>query len=86
MLLEDGEDVLVPPLRDELLVARARPKVVAVDDEAFLRAFVRFVDDGNAALPAEGRIGQDDVVFAVLRGERVLGYDRKVLFEFPADP
>ncbi len=35
MLLEDGEDVLE---EIELLVARARPEIVAVDDERFLGA------------------------------------------------
>ena len=74
VLLEDGEDVLE---EIELLVARARPEIVAVDDERFLGGLARFVDDGDAALLAEGRIGQDDVVFAVLRGERVLGHDRE---------
>ena len=64
VLLEDGEDVLE---EIELLVARARPEIVAVDDERFLGRLARFVDDGDAALLAERRIGQDDVVFAVLR-------------------
>ena len=64
VLLEDGEDVLEEV---ELLVARARPEVVAVDDERFLRVLARLVDDGDAALLAERRIGQDDVVFAMLR-------------------
>ena len=64
VLLEDGEDVLEEV---ELLVARAGPEVVAVDDERFLRCLACLVDDGDAALLAEGRIGQDDVVFAVLR-------------------
>ena len=43
------------------------------------------VDDGHAALLAEGRIGQDDLVFAVLPGQRVLGDDGQVLFQLPAD-
>ena len=33
----------------------------------------RFVDDGDAALLAEGRIGQNDIVFAVLRGQNGRG-------------
>ena len=37
------------------------PKVVVVDDERFLGRLARFVDDGDAALLAEGRIGQDDL-------------------------
>jgi hypothetical protein len=63
VLLEDGEDVLEEV---ELLVARAGPEVVAVDDERFLGLLARGVDDGDAALFAERRIGQDDFVFAVL--------------------
>ena len=75
VLLEDGEDVLE---EIELLVARARPEIVAVDDERFLGRLARLVDDGDAALLAEGRIGQDDLVFAVLPGQRVLGDDGQV--------
>ncbi len=60
-----------------LALARARPEVVAVDDERFFGGLARFVDDGDAALFSERRIGQDDVVFAVLGRERVLGHDRK---------
>ena len=74
MLLEDGEDVLE---EIELLVARARPEIVAIDDERFLRRLARLVDDGHAALLAEGRIGQDDLVFAVLPGQSVLGDNRE---------
>ena len=54
VLLEDGEYVLEEV---ELFVARARPKVVAVDDEAFLRLLAFFVDDSDAAFFAKGRIG-----------------------------
>ena len=43
-----------------LALARARPKIVAVDDERFLGGLARFVDDGDAPLLAEERIGQDD--------------------------
>ncbi len=46
------------PVRPAL--ARARPKVVAIDDQRFFRGLARFVDDGDAALP-EWWIGQDDV-------------------------
>jgi len=53
VLLEDGEDVLE---EIELLVARARPEIVAVNDQRFLGRFARLVDDGYAALLAEGRI------------------------------
>ena len=69
MLLEDGENVLE---KIELLVARARPEIVSVDDERFLGGLTRIVNDGDAALLAERRIGQDHVVFAVFSGERVL--------------
>ena len=80
MLLEDGEDVLE---EIELLVARARPEIVAIDDERFLGRLARLVDDGHAALLAERRIGQDDLVFAVLPGQRVLGHDGKAVGRVP---
>ena len=59
MLLEDGKDVLE---EIELLVARGCPEIIAIDDERFLRLLVRLVDDGHAALFAERRIGQHDVI------------------------
>ena len=73
VLLEDGENVLE---KIELLVARARPEIVAVDDERFLGRLARLVDDGHAAFFAERRIGQDNLVFAVLPGQRILGHHR----------
>ncbi len=39
-----------------LALARARPEIVAVNDERFLRSLARFVDDRNAALLTEGRL------------------------------
>ena len=51
-------------------------KIVAVDNERFLGRVARIIDDGHAALFAEGQIGQNDLVFAVLAGQRVLGDDR----------
>ena len=39
----------------------------------------RLVDDGHAALLAERRIGQDDLVFAMLPGQRILGNDGQIL-------
>ena len=68
-----------------LALARARPEIVAVDDEAFLGRLARLLDDGHAALLAERRIGQDDLVFAVLPGQRVLGDDGQILLRLPAD-
>ena len=53
-------------------------QLVAIDDERFLGRLARLVDDGHAALLAERRIGQDDLVFAVLPGQRVLGHDGQV--------
>ena len=54
--------------------------------ERFLGRLARFVDDGDAALLAEGRIGQDDVVFAVLRRRaRPCVTTGRVLFESAAD-
>ena len=76
MLLENGEDVLE---EIELLVACARPEIIAVDDERFLGRLARFVDDGHTALLAERRIGQDDLVFAVLPGQRILSDDGHIL-------
>ena len=45
VLLEEGEDVLEEV---ELIVARARPEVVAVDDERFFRCLARSIDYGDA--------------------------------------
>ncbi len=56
---------------------------LAVDDERFLRGLVRFVDDGDAALFPERRIGQDNEAFAVLRGLRVLRHYRQTGFQAP---
>src|SRR5437588_7900762 len=55
----------------ELFVAGAGPEIVAIDDKRFLGRFARLVDDGHAALLAERRIGQHQVVFAVLPGQCV---------------
>ena len=38
---------------------------------ALFARLARLVDDGDAALLAEGRIGQHQLVFAVLAGQRV---------------
>ncbi len=67
-----------------LALARARPEIVAVNDERFLEGLAGFVDDGDAALLAQGWIGQNDVVFVMLRSERALGYDRQAGFQGPA--
>lgn len=82
VLLEDGEDMLEEV---ELLVARARPEVVAIEGERLLRRLARLVDDGDAALFPEGRIGQDDLVLAVLSGQCVLGGHRQVRIRLAAD-
>lgn len=82
VLLQDGEDVLDEV---ELFVARARPEVVAVDDQAFLRGFALVVHDGHAALFTEGRVGEDDVVLAVFGRERVERAHRQVLVGIAAD-
>ena len=75
MLLENGEDVLE---EIELFVAGGGPEIVAIDDERFLGRLACLVDDGHAAFLAERRIGQDDFVFAVFPGQRVLGDDRQL--------
>src|SRR5260370_15261951 len=62
----------------EELVARARAEIVAVDGERFLGGVARLVDDGDGALLAEGRIGEDHVVVAVLPSEGVLGDDGQI--------
>ena len=49
------------------------PKIVPVDGQRFLGLLARLVDHRDAALLAEGRICQDQVVLAVLARERVLG-------------
>ena len=73
--LEDGMDVLE---KVELFVARAGPKVVAVDDQAFFGLFAVRADNRDAALFAKRRIGQDHVVFAMFRGQGVLGHNRQI--------
>ena len=55
MLLQDGEDVLEEV---ELFVARARPEIVAMDDERLFLFVAGFVDDGDAALFSERRIAE----------------------------
>lgn len=42
-----------------LALARGRPEVVAIDDERFPGGLSCFVDDGDAALLAEGRVCQN---------------------------
>ena len=48
-------------------------EVVAIDRQRFFGLLAIGSDDGDAALLAEGRIGQDDLVFAVLSGQSILG-------------
>jgi hypothetical protein len=59
----------------ELFVAGARPEIVAMNDERLFFFVAGFVDDGDAALFSERRIGQHHLVFAVFAGERVLHHD-----------
>jgi hypothetical protein len=56
----------------ELFVARTRPEIVAMHDERLLLFVAGFIDDRDAALFSEGRIGEDHLVFAVFTGKRVL--------------
>ena len=75
VLLQDREDVLEEV---ELLVARGRPEIVAMHDERLFLFVAGFVDDGDAALLSEGRIGQHHLVFAVIAGECVFHHHRHV--------
>ena len=59
-----------------LVVAQKSSRLMMSDS---LDVLARLVDDGDAALLAERRIGQDDLVFAVLPGQRVLGDDGQIL-------
>src|ERR1041384_3986876 len=72
MLLENGEDMLE---EIELLIACARPEIIPIDDERLLRLFTRLVNDRDAALFSERRIGQHDFVLAMLTGQRVFRDD-----------
>jgi len=54
VLLEDGKDVLK---KVELFVARTRPAIVAVNDQLLFFFVAGFVDDSDAALFTEWRIG-----------------------------
>jgi hypothetical protein len=54
-------------------------EIVAVDDERLLRRPARLVHDGDTALLAEGRIGEDDLVFAVLPGQGIFGDNRQFI-------
>ena len=50
-----------------------------------LGRLTRVVDNGDAALFAEGRIGQHHLVFAVFPGKRMFGDDGQILFGLSAD-
>jgi hypothetical protein len=54
----------------QLFVARACPEIVAMYNEGLFLFVAGFVDDGDAALLSEGRIGEHHLVFAVFAGER----------------
>ena len=54
-----------------LALACAGPKIVAMNDERLFLFVAGFVDDRDAALLSERRIGQDHLVFAVFTTERV---------------
>src|SRR5256886_9359338 len=68
VLFQDGEYVLE---KVELFVARARPEIVAMNDERLFLFVAGFIDDRDAAFLAERRIGQHHSVFAVFTSERV---------------
>jgi hypothetical protein len=75
VLLQDSKDMLK---KVELFVARAGPEIVAMHDERLFLFVAGFVDDGDAAVLSERRIGQHHVVFAVFTGERVFHHQRHV--------
>lgn len=54
-----------------LALARARPKIIAVDDKRFFRGLASFIDDGNADLLTKRRNDYSHAVLALLRGQRV---------------
>ena len=62
----------------ELFVARARPEIVAMHDERLFLFVAGFVDDRDAALLSEWRIGEHHLVFAVFTSERVFHHHRHV--------
>ena len=82
VLLQDREDMLE---KIELLVARARPEIVAMNDERLFLFVAGFVDDGDAALLSEWRIGEHHFVFAMLTGERVFHLDGNIVSVFAGD-
>ena len=56
----------------ELLVLRRRPEILPLVGMVFLLQLALFVDDGDGALLAEGRIGEDHAVpLAGVAGEAV---------------
>jgi hypothetical protein len=66
VLLQNGKDVLE---KVELFVSRARPEIVAMNDERLFLFFPRFVYDCDAALFPERWISENDFVFAVFPRE-----------------
>jgi hypothetical protein len=70
-VLRGGKNVLQEV---ELFVARARPKIVAMNNDRLFFFVASFVDDREATFLSERRIGQHHLVFAMLSGERVLDY------------
>src|SRR6184192_2809839 len=67
MLLQNGEDVLEEV---ELFVTRARPEIVAMNDERLLFFVASFVNNGHAALLSERRISQHHRIRRVCRRAR----------------
>jgi len=64
----------------ELLVAAVGgPEIAALDIDLFFLRFAIVVDDGDAALLAEGRIGQHHVHQLGLFGEAVAGGDQRLV-------
>ncbi len=79
VLFQNRENVLQEV---ELFVARRRPEVIAVNGERFFGRLPGFVDDRDAALLAERRIGEHNFVFAMLADECIFRDDRQIFFGF----
>src|SRR5436190_19392996 len=82
MLLQDRENVLNEV---ELLVAGRRDEVIAIADQRLLRRLAGLIHDRDAALLADRRIGEDEVVLSVLLRQRIFRHYGKFVVGVAAD-